>query len=129
MSLAIPVAIKNERADLLLDKLSVGSLNTYPILQLLTASNVVLSEHNMSDPAFGAAVNGAATSSAIASSVGVATGQATKFKLLDRNEGLVLSGTVGTIGSGADIESSTSSTQVTLGAAVSITSLVYVEAG
>ena len=129
MAVTFSVAIKNERADALTAKVDVGSTNTYGQLWFMDASDNVLSKHDMSDPAFGAAASGACVADTIASANGLLTGAATKFSIVDKDETEVYRGTVTAVGGGGDLESSTSSTQITASENVDVSSLTYVEGG
>lgn len=71
-------------------------------------SGTLLATLTMSDPAFGAAANGVATASAIASDTNVdASGTAAHFRIKDSNALTVLQGTVGTSGANINFDSVT----------------------
>lgn len=93
------------------------------------SSNTLLAALTMSDPAFGSASNGVATASAITSDTSAdATGTASFFRLGSMNSGTftpVIQGNVGT--SGADLN--LSSTSITSGGTVSVSSLTYTQSG
>lgn len=127
MSITFPTTSKDARAQTEVDKVDVGTTIIGGTLQLKDAGDNILSKHTMSDPAFGAVVNGTSVANAIADGIGLFAGAAIKFDLLDRDQVLVFSGTVGAVGSGADLESTTSSTTVSVGEMVELNSLTYME--
>ena len=127
MSITFPTATKNSRADIIVDSIDLGTTNATGKLRLKDSSNNTLTEHLMSNPAFGAASGGAAIANSIGDGTGLIAGQAVTFDLVDRDEVLIFSGTVGAVGSGADLESTTSSTAIAISENVPITSLTYVE--
>jgi hypothetical protein len=129
MTVTIPVAIRTSRANTLVDLVDVGSTNANGQLWFKDASNNVLSKHDMANPAFAAAGSGAAVADTIQSANGLLSGAAVKFTIVDRDEGEVFSGTVTAVGGGGDLESDTSSTQITAGQNVDVSSLTYVEGG
>lgn len=68
------------------------------------AATNLLAEVTLSDPSFGASVNGVITAGAIAPDTATAAnGVATWIRLVDGNGNTVLDGSVGLPGSGADI--------------------------
>lgn len=127
MSITFPLASKNARAQTELDKVDVGTTNANGRIQLLDSGDNVLSVHEMSNPAFLAVSNGTSVADAIGSGTGLLAGAAVKFNCVDRDENLVFSGEVGAVGSGADLESTTSSTTIAIGENVDISSLTYME--
>ena len=129
MAITLSVANKNTRADALVDLVDAGTTNTYGQLWLKDVSSNVLSKHDMSDPAFGDAASGVAVADSISSEDGLLSGACTKFSVVDKDETEIFAGTVTAVGGGGDLESDTSSTQVTAGENVDITSLTYVEGG
>lgn len=84
---------RNEACDAVVDNLDegVGANATLEILD----DTVVLSTHNMSNPAFGAAASGTATAAAIANATASASGTADKWKAKDTDGNLMLSGDAG----------------------------------
>lgn len=127
MAVTFPTADKDARAQAVVDAVNAGTTNAAGTLRLLDSGDNVLSSHVMSNPAFGAVSNGTATAAAIAQAIGLLDGAAVKFEVLDRDNNLVFSGTVGAVGSGEDLESTTSSTTVSSGDTVDINSLIYME--
>ena len=124
--------------DAIVDRLDLGSTNPNARLRIYSGTvptdadtalgaQVLLAELNMSNPAFGSAVDispGArATASAITEdSTADATGTASFFRIVDRSGTVVImQGTVNT--SGADLN--LNSVAISAGAAVQVTSLTF----
>ncbi len=129
MTVTLPVATKNSRADSIVDAIDLGSTNTYGQLWLIDASDNVLSKHNFSDPAFADSSNGSAVADSIDSANAILSGTATKFKAVDKDETEIYAGTITAVGGSGDLNSDTSSTALTSGENVDISSLTYVEGG
>ena len=127
MSITFPTARKDARAQEVVDDVDVGTTNLNGRLNLKDSGDNILSTHDMSDPAFGAVVNGTSVADTIANGTGLLAGAAVSFDVIDRDESCVLSGTVGAMGSVADLESTSSSTTVAIGETVSISALTYME--
>ena len=127
MAITFPVATKNSRADTEVDKLDVGTTNANGQIWLRDSGDNNLSKHNLSNPAFGASSAGASVANAIADGSGLAAGVAVKYVAVDRDENIIWTGSVGPVGSGADLEGTTSSTTIAIGEVVEISSLTYVE--
>jgi len=89
-----------------------------------TATNA-LSQHTMSDPAFGTPSSGSMTANAIGSATASATGTATWARITDSAGTFVCDMDVGATGSGAELE--LDSTSITSGQTVNINSLVINE--
>lgn len=93
------------------------------------SGNTLLADLAMSDPAFGAASGGVSTASAITSDTSAdATGTATFFRVGSWDGATftpVFQGSVGTSGSDLNL----SSTSITLGGTVAVSSLTYTQAG
>lgn len=135
MTLSIANAQAIQGCDAFVDACDLGTTDPNATLTIYSGTppanvdaalsgNTVLAELEMSNPAFGAAVDinpGArATANAITSdSSANATGTATFFRILDRNNTPRIQGTVGTSGSDLNFNSVAFSS----GATVSITSL------
>lgn len=135
---SITTAARNSAADAVVDLLDAGDsaaqLRIYSGTAPATAQdalsgNTLLAQLTMSDPAFGAAASGVATASAITQdSSADATGTATFFRCGSVNSGTftqVFQGEVGTSGSNLNLNS----TAISAGAAVSVSSLTYTQAG
>jgi len=129
MTVSFSTAVKNSRANERVDAVDLGSTNPYGQLWMKDALDNVLSIHNFSDPAFGAAADGAAIADTIADGTGLLTGSCTNFDVVDKDESVCWSGTVTAVGGGGDLESDTSSTVITAGETVSVSSLTYIEGG
>lgn len=72
------------------------------------AAGTLLAEFDLPNPAFGAAATGVATANAIAATTGLAAGDVGHFRVLDRDGAVVQdSGSVGTTGSGQELELNT----------------------
>lgn len=126
MALTHVTAIRNSLADLVVDALDLGSTDATGDIQIATSTafSTILATLTFANPAFGSATGGTATANAIVSDTNAAnTGTAASFRLRDRNNAEVLRGTVTATGGGGDIQ--LSSTSITAGDTVSITSLTY----
>ncbi len=128
MSITFPTATKNARADLIVDSIDLGTTNATGRLYLKDSGNNVLSVHNFANPAFASASGGACIANSIANGVGLLAGSAVTFDVKDRDNNVIFSGTIGTVGSGADLESSSSSVTVAIGEVVVISGMTYIEA-
>lgn len=127
MSVTFPTTTKNSRANAVVDAVDVGSANASGQVWLKDSGSNTLAKLVLSDPAFGAAANGVATANSITDGTGLLAGAAVTFDVVDKDETLIFSGTIGAVGSGADLESSTSSVTIAVAEAVSISSLTYTE--
>lgn len=125
MSVTLPEATRNEIADLVVDKVDTGTTNAAGKLRIKDSGGNTLVDCNLSNPAFGDAAAGVATANAIFNGTASASGQASTFDVLDRDETLIFSGTVTANGDGGDLESDSNSVQVTSGGSISITSFKY----
>lgn len=135
---SITTAARNAAADAVVDLVdagdTAGQLRIYagtPPADVNTAlsDNDLLATLTMSDPAFGAASNGVATADTITSDTSADdTGTATFFRVGSVNSGTftpVFQGSVGT----SDADLVLSSTSITTGGTVSVSSLTYTQAG
>ena len=129
MAITIPVATKNSKLDLLVDKIDLGSTNASGQVWLKNAAGNVLVKLAMSNPAFGDAAIGTVDANAITDGIAILAGTCTKFSIVDRDEVEVLAGSVTAVGGGGDLESTTSSTAIIAGETVSISSLTLVAGG
>ena len=121
MSVTHPAAVRNDIANLVVDKLDLGTGTTEGRLVLNTAGDAEVATLNLSNPAFGAAAAGIATAATISDDVSATGGTTTKFRLQDRDSGIIIEGSVGT--SGTDII--LSSNVIAATDTVSISSLTY----
>ena len=101
MAVTHPTATRNSIADHVVDKLDVGSTNATGRLFLNTSGDVEVATLNFANPAFGAAAAGVATANTIADDTSATGGTTTKCELVDRDETIIVQGSVGT--SGTDI--------------------------
>lgn len=126
MAITHSTAARNAAADAVVDRLDLGSGTAAGKLVFKTGGGTTLAVLPLSNPAFGAASSGVATASPITSDSNAdASGTATVFELQDRDNTVVISGTVGN-GSGGDIN--LSSNVITAGDTVSMSSLTYTAA-
>ena len=118
MSFTLEIVARSAGCDAIVDLFDNGVGTA--ILRITDSSNVVLSEHNLSNPAFSSATNGVVTANNIADDTSTnATGTAAKCKWYDRDNTLILSCTVTALGGGGDIE--LNSLSIVSGTTVSIT--------
>lgn len=135
---SIVTGARNAAADAVVDLVdagaSPGELRIYSGTKpadanAALAGNTLLAALVGSDPFFGAAATGVATASAISSDTSAdATGTATFFRIGSVNSGVftpTMQGEVGTSGSDLNL----SSTSITAGGTVSVTSFTYTQAG
>ena len=125
MSISHPVANRNLVVDLIVDLVDVGTTNAQGRIQIIDASANVLVTLNMSDPAFGDAASGISTADTITDGTVAAAGTAATFTIIDKDEAAVFSGTVGALGSGADLEADGLTLAMTAGQTISIDALTY----
>ena len=112
-------AARNAAADAVVDLIDVNAPGKLVIME---ADDTVLSEHAMSNPAFGASAAGVATAGAIADDTSAnATGTAALFKCEDGNALEVFRGSVGTSGEALNLNSLSIVALTT----VSVSSLTY----
>lgn len=128
-------------ADAVVDRVDVGTTNPQGRVRIYAGTvpadadaalggATLLAELNMSNPAFGNAVDAnpgaTATASAIADDTAAdATGTATFFRVVNRDAATVLQGTVTTTGGGGDMEMN--STAIQINATVKINSMTYTQ--
>ncbi len=124
MSVTHPVATRNDLANLIVDKLDVGTTNPSGRLLLNTSGDVEVATLPFSATAFGAAAAGVATANAITDDSSATGGTTTKGQLIDRDETVIVECSVGT--SGTDIILSSNIIAAT--DTVSMSSLTYTAA-
>jgi len=135
---SISTAARNDAANAAVDRLDLGGspaeLRIYSGTKPADANaslsgNTLLAALVMSDPAFGNAATGVSTAAAISSDTSAdATGTATFFRMGSVNAGVFtpeIQGEVGTSGSDLNL----SSTSITAGGTVSVTSFTYTQQG
>lgn len=114
-------AVRNDMANLVVDKLDLGSGNAEGTLVFLTAGDAEVASLPLSNPAYGNSAAGVTTANAITSDTNATGGTITKYNLVDRDDVIIVTGDVST--SGADIN--LSSVVIGAGDTVSMTSLTY----
>jgi hypothetical protein len=85
-------------ADAVADLVDVGSTNANGQIKIYTENRItLLATIELANPAFGAAASGVATALSMPASDGLADGSGTAavFDVIDRDENVVFSGTVG----------------------------------
>lgn len=135
---SISTAARNDAANAAVDRLDLGTSaaelriysGTKPTdVNAALSGNTLLAALVMSDPAFGNAATGVATAAAINSDTSAdATGTATFFRMGQVSSGTFtaeIQGEVGTSGSDLNL----SSTSITAGGTVSVTSFTYTQQG
>lgn len=121
MAVTHPTAVRNAIADLVVDKLDVGSGTAEGRLVFQTSGGAAVATLAFANPAFGAASGGVATANAITSDTNAAGGTTTKAELRDRDATPIVLCEVSTSGSDINLSS------VAIGATdtVSVSSLTY----
>ena len=121
MAIVLTTGARNAACNAIVDLIDVGSTDANGDLVIRTAADAELATLAFSNPAFGDAVSGVATANAIADDTSATGGGvAANFITQNRNKAEVCEGSVGTTGSGEDLE--LSSTTVNNGDTVSISS-------
>lgn len=121
MAITHPTAVRNAIADLVVDRLDLGSGTSAGRLKFRTSGDVDVATLPLSNPAFGSASSGGASANAITADTNAAGGAVAKFVLTDRDATVTFTGAVATSGSDINISSLT----VGAGDTVSVASLVY----
>lgn len=111
MSIRIPVASRNAGVNAICDRADAGTgpgklrifTGNRPATPDDAASGTLLAEAILADPAFGAAANGSKTLADPGPVTGQNAGQAGYFRVVDSDSNVVLEGTCGGTGSGADL--------------------------
>ena len=131
MATRIATTARNAAADAVVDLLDAGPAagtvqirtGAQPATPNTAASGTLLATFTLSDPAFGAASSGTATAAAIASTTGVAAGDAGYFRALDSTGAAVLDGSITATGGGGDMTMNTIT--VSNGLTITITSWTF----
>lgn len=123
MAITHETFVRNTLVDRINILINTGSANPGGRLIFRTAADAEVATVEFSDPALDAAVDGVAEANAITEDTNTTGGTVTKFVIVDRDENVVLSGTVTATGGGGDIE--LTSTTVGAGDTLSVTSLTY----
>ena len=121
MSVTHPTAVRNSIANGVVDQLDLGTGTAQGRLVLNTSGDVEVATLALSNPAFGAAVAGVATAAAIADDASATGGTTTKFRLQNRDAGIIIEGSVGT----AATDIILSSNVITATDTVSMSALTY----
>lgn len=121
MAVTHPTAVRTLLADTVVDQLD---LNTPPgKLVFQTSGGTAVATLTFANPAFGAAASGTATANAITSDTNAAGGTTTKAELRQGNATPIVLCSVTNSGGGGDIQ--LSSTVISAGQTVAVTSLTY----
>jgi hypothetical protein len=126
MATTHPTAVRNAIADLVVDKLDLGSGTASGRLEILTSGDVLLVSLPLSNPAFGAASTGTATASAITTTNATVAGTAAKYNMVDRDDTIIFSGSVTESGGGGDLI--ITNTDINVGDPISVSSFAYTAA-
>lgn len=119
MAITLSTAARNAACNAVVDLVDGGSSDANGDLVLMTSGDVEVATLAFSNPAFGAAASGVATAAAITADSSATGGTAALFKVQDRDNTEIWRGTVGTPGSGADLE--LQSTLIGAGDSVTVT--------
>lgn len=102
MAITHAAAVRTAIADLVVDRIDAGSTAGKLIIY---DGATPLTEHTLNDPAFGGASGPTATANAIGDgTVAAGGGTPDNFEVLDSDDNVVFSGSVGLDSSGADLE-------------------------
>jgi hypothetical protein len=112
---------RNAACNAVVDLIDAGSGAGTLVFE--TSGDVEVATLTYSDPAFGDALNGVATASAITPDTDATGGTIAQASVYDSDNTKIMELTVGTVGSGADIE--LSSLTVTAGETVSVSSQTF----
>lgn len=124
MALTHATATRNSLADQIDTLVNTGSADAGGDIKIMTSGDAELVVITLGNPAFGAASSGTISGSGLPKTgTAGATGTAAKFDLRDRDNTIILSGTVTSTGGGGDIE--LDNTSIANGQAVSLDTLTY----
>lgn len=138
MTVAITNASAVAAANAVVDRIDLGTTNAQGRLRIYAGAipanadaalsgNTLLAELQMSNPAFGNAADGnpdaIATASAITQAAAVATGTASFFRIINRDEVVILQGSISAVGGGGDLIFN--SVAIQSSAVVQVTQLTY----
>lgn len=115
------VAVRNDIANFVVDKLDAGAGNPNGQLIFRTGGSAEVATLELANPAFGAAAAGVATANAIADDTNATGGTVASCELVDRDGNVIIQGTVGTVGTDIIV----SSTTIPVGATITVTNLTY----
>lgn len=102
MGFTLSTAARNASVDAVVGLLDQGS-GSNGTLEILTSNDTIIAEFDLPNPCFGSASNGMATANSISGTVATGTGTAAKWQAKDANGDVILSGEIGSIGSGASM--------------------------
>ena len=120
MAVTHPTAIRNDIADLIVDKIDDGGAGS---IEFQTSASGVIATLAFSATAFGAAASGIATAGSIADDTDCEPGTVTKFVVKSGAGTTIFEGSVGATGGSGDIV--LSSTAIGDGDTISISALTY----
>jgi len=124
LALTHSTAIRNTLADAVVDAIDAGTTDANGDLVIMTTGlGTEVATLGFAATAFGAASSGTATAAAITSDSSATGGTAATFKVQNKDNTLIFSGTVTATGGGGDIE--LSSVSIGAGDTVSVTSFTY----
>ncbi|MBL4904297.1 MAG: hypothetical protein JKY62_16865 [Desulfocapsa sp.] len=123
MAVTHPTAVRNLIANLVVDQLDLGSGTAEGKLVFNTSGDSEVATLDLANPAFGAAASGIATAGTIVDDTTATGGTTAKCRLIDRDAGIIIEGSVTLVAGGGDIE--LSSVVIGAGDTVSMTSLTY----
>lgn len=90
-----PDSTRNAATDAVVDLIDGGTTNAQGRVRVRAADDTLLVEHNMNDPAFGAAATGKATANSISDAAGQADMVHDKYEVVDKDENVVMQGSTG----------------------------------
>ena len=125
MTLTHPDAVRNALADLVVDRIDIGTTNAAGKIRVRDETNVTLVDLILDvPPAFGTAALGIATSNNPPhQGTAVASNDADNFQILDRDDALVFEGSVTVTGGGGDM--TLTSVKITINDLVKINTFTY----
>lgn len=123
MAVTHETTLRNEIADLVVDKLDAGTTDANGDLVFVTSADAEVATLGFGSPAFGDAASGVATANAISDDTDATGGAIAKAEMHDRDNTARVFCSVGATGSGEDIE--LSSVDVNAGDTVTMSSLTY----
>ena len=104
MAITLSTAARNAAANAIVDLVDGGTTDANGDLVIMTSGEVEVATLAFANPAFGAASSGVATANAITADSSATGGTAAIFVVQDRDNTEIWRGSVGTPGSGADLE-------------------------
>jgi hypothetical protein len=123
MAVTHSTAARNTMVDAVTALINAGTTDATGDIAFLTAADVLVANPTFSATAYGAASSGVATANAITSDTNAVGGTIAKFQHRDRDNTVVVSGSVTATGGGGDYE--ITSVAVAAGETVAVTSSTY----